>query len=131
MFALVAATGAVGALQMAHIRMGIFTSQGADLLCPALLYIVMRRNQSLLRRVWRARPTADQAAAIMLVSCYAWEFCQRYDLSGTPLFFTHGTFDPADLAAYTIGVALAYLPDRLLAHLAVEQFFRPRTEPKE
>ena len=105
MAALVVATGTVAALQMAHIRAGLVTSAGADLMCPALLYIVTRRDQTLLRRVLPLHLGPDQAAALNLIACYAWEFCQRYDLRGTPLFFTHGTFDPMDLLAYTVGVA--------------------------
>jgi hypothetical protein len=125
MAALVVATGTVAALQMAHIRAGLVTSAGADVLCPALLYIVTRRDQTLLRRVLPLHLGPDQAAALNLIACYAWEFCQRYDLRGTPLFFTHGTFDPMDLLAYTVGVAAVYLPDRLIHRPAVEEFFRP------
>ena len=128
MVALVTATGVVAALQMAHMRVGIFTSQGADVLCPALLYIVMRRNQTLPRRVWRSRPSAGQAAAMVLGACYAREFCQRYNLQGTPLAITRGTFDTMDLLAYTLGVAAVYLPDRLIHSAGVEEFFRARLE---
>jgi hypothetical protein len=126
MAALVIATGIVAALQMAHMSVGLVTSEGADLLCPALLYIVMRRNQTLLSRVWPKRPSAGQAAGIILGACYAWEFCQRYNLQGTPLAITRGTFDPLDLLAYTLGVTAVYLPDRFVHSTAVEEFFRPK-----
>lgn len=127
MAALAIATGAVGALQMAHIRMGVFTSQGADILCPALLYIVMRRNQTLLRRVWSKRPSPEQAAALVLGACYVWEFCQLRNFEGTPLVITRGTFDVLDLLSYTLGVAAVYLPERLIQHPSVEEFFKPRS----
>lgn len=123
--ALVVATAIVAALQMAHIRAGIVTSAGADVLCPALLYIAIRRESTLLHRVWPRRLSPDQAAALILAACYGWEFCQRYDLRGTPLFFTRGTFDPMDLLAYTLGVAAVYLPDRFIRRPGVEEFFRP------
>ena len=125
MAALVCATGVVAALQMANIRAGLLTSAGADFLCPALLYIVTRRDQTLLRRLMPRRLTPDQAAALTLIACFAWEFCQRYDLRGTPLFFTHGTFDPIDLLAYILGIATAYLPDRFIHSPAVEELFQP------
>ena len=130
MAALVAATGIVAALQMAHIRLGLLTSQGADLLCPALLYLVTRRNQTVLKRLWRGQPSSAQVAAILLGACYLWEFCQRYDLQGTPLAITRGTFDPMELLAYTLGVAAAYLPDRFIHRTAVEEFFRPATDDR-
>src|SRR5262249_14712279 len=123
MAALVVATGTVAALQMANIRAGLVTSEGADFLCPALLYIVTRRNQTVLTRVWPRRPSAEQAAVIILSACYAWEFCQCYNFQSTPLAITRGTFDPMDLLAYTLGVAAAYLPDRFIQSNSVEEFF--------
>ena len=127
MAALATVTLAVGALQMAHIRLGIFTDQGADFFCPALLYIATRRNQTLLKRVWSKRPNPEQAAGLILGACYAWEFCQLHNFEGTPLVITRGTFDTLDLLSYTLGVAAAYIPDRFIHRASVEEFFKSRS----
>jgi hypothetical protein len=36
---------------------------------------------------------------------------QRYDLSGTPLVITRGSFDPFDLLAYTVGLVVIHVVD--------------------
>jgi hypothetical protein len=39
------------------------------------------------------RRGAKFAAVSVSVGCFAWEICQRFDLSGTILYITRGTYD--------------------------------------
>ena len=50
----------------------------------------------------------------MLVACFAWEFGQRFDLSGSILGITQGTFDPLDLVAYALTLGFLYAIDKRL-----------------
>jgi hypothetical protein len=103
----------VGALQMAHVHAGFVTNYGADVVCPALLYVLVRRRKMIPFNLLHVRPRPLAAAACILIPCFVWEILQRYDLSGTPLAITRGHFDPLDLAAYAIGVAVVAVPDLL------------------
>ena len=111
----------IGALQMAHVRAGVVTNYGADLVCPALLYVLARRRSMIPFNWLRYRPSPTVAAVSILIPCFVWEILQRYDLSGTPLAVTRGHFDPLDLVAYAVGVAAVFLPD-------VRSAGRPRSE---
>lgn len=102
----------VAALQMARIRVPVFTDYGADVACPLALYVLARRRVMLPFNILKLRPSPVLAALSVLIPCYIWEFCQRYDLSGTPLFFTKGHFDPLDLVAYTLAVGIPFLLDQ-------------------
>ncbi|MEO8200291.1 MAG: hypothetical protein ABI679_07215 [Gemmatimonadota bacterium] len=104
---------AFGAMDMAGVHGGLLTSYGADVVCPAMLYVVSRRGQSVLRWVTGKRPTPEVAALAVLAGSFAWELNQRYRLGGALLALTRGTFDPLDLLAYTAGVVAVYLADRL------------------
>jgi hypothetical protein len=104
---------AVGALQMVHVRAGALTDYGADFFGPIALYASTRSHGSILRWVFsKGAPSAPLSAVIVLAGCVAWEFCQLFDLSGTPLAITKGHFDPGDLAAYAIGVATAFATEK-------------------
>jgi len=101
----------IGALQMAHVRGGFVTNYGADVVCPALLYVLARRGTMIPFNLLRLRPQPAVAAACILIPCVVWEILQRNDVSRTPLAFTRGHFDPFDLVAYTVGVAAMFLLD--------------------
>jgi hypothetical protein len=55
------------------------------------------------------------SAIIVLAGCTAWEICQLFNLDGTLLAITVGHFDPLDLAAYVLGVAVAFGTETLVA----------------
>ena len=103
----------IGALQMAKVRAGFVTNYGADIVCPALLYVLIRRNRTVLKLLWRSHPTPEFAALILLVACFAWEWSQRYRFEGTVLDIARGRFDPLDLLAYAGAIGAVYAADRL------------------
>ena len=93
----------IGGLQMYRVNAGFLTNYGADLLAPPYLYLMLRGGR------FHLRPLA--ALTTVLGGCYLWEWMQRYDLSGTPLVITRGSFDPFDLLAYTVGLVVIYIVD--------------------
>lgn len=93
----------IGGLQMYHVNAGFLTNYGADLLAPPYIYLMFRQGRL------RLRPLT--ALAAVLGGCFLWEWMQRYDLGGTPLAITRGTFDPFDLLAYTLGLLVIYVVD--------------------
>ena len=99
----VAVFAGIGGLQMYRVDAGLLTSYGADLLAPPYMYLMLRGGRL------RLRPLASLAA--VLGGCFVWEWMQRYDLGGTPLVITRGTFDPFDLLAYTLGLLVSYVVD--------------------
>jgi hypothetical protein len=111
----------VGALQMGHVHAGFVTNYGADVVCPALLYVLVRRRTMVPFNLLHMRPPPGAAAACILIPCFVWEVLQRYDLSGTPLAFARGHFDPLDLVAYAVGVAVVAIPDFLSMRHAQEK----------
>ncbi|HEY3442891.1 MAG TPA: hypothetical protein VGK29_19180 [Paludibaculum sp.] len=42
---------AIGLLQMKRIHLGVITDYGADVVCPALLFVLTRQGKSLLRHL--------------------------------------------------------------------------------
>lgn len=101
-------TAVIGGLQMAHINAGLLTAQGADVVAPALLYVITRDGKSLLRFVG-LRPDRSWlvGGGIFLLSA-GWEFCQRAAI-------IPGIFDPADLVAYALGIGGAMIADVALS----------------
>jgi hypothetical protein len=93
----------IGGLQMYRVDAGLLTNYGADLLAPPYLYLALRGGR------FRLRPLT--ALTTVLGGCFLWEWMQRYDLAGTPLGITRGTFDPFDLLAYTVGLLVSYVVD--------------------
>jgi hypothetical protein len=104
---------AVGALQMYRVDAGVLTAYGADFFGPIALYASLRVNGTIFRRFMTRPPVPAAAAGIVILGCVAWEWCQRYDFSGTPLLITRGTFDPYDIVAYVAGAALAFITEKL------------------
>ena len=82
--ALVAFVG-IGGMQMYEVDGGFVTSYGADLLAPPILYFSFREGYRIPRSglIWRLSPLASLLT--VLGGCAAWEWSQRFDLSGTPL----------------------------------------------
>jgi hypothetical protein len=93
----------IGGLQMYRVNAGLLTNYGADLLAPPYMYLALRGGR------FRLRPLT--ALTTVLGGCFLWEWMQRYDLAGTPLGITRGTFDPFDLLAYTVGLLVSYVVD--------------------
>jgi hypothetical protein len=110
---------AVGALQMYRVDAGVLTAYGADFFGPIALYASLRANGTILRRFVSRPPSPYASAAIVIIGCVAWEWCQRYDFSGTPLMITRGTFDPYDIVAYVTGVALAFITEKLATQKSI------------
>src|SRR5262249_34101508 len=99
----------IGVLQMKGVRAGFLTGYGADVVAPALLYVVTREGKSLLRfMALRPGRTVRVAAGVFALSV-AWEICQK-------LHWIPGVFDPLDIGAYGVGVLVPFAIDRWLAH---------------
>ena len=98
---------------MFGVHAGAITNYGADLFGPIPLYAAFRTNGTVLRRFMKRPLPPAASAAVVLAGCIAWEFCQLYDLRGTPLAITIGTFDPLDILAYVAGVGIAFALDEL------------------
>ena len=97
----------IGALQREHIRLGFVTAYGADVACPALLYVTARQGRSLLRHLGLRpdRPLAIAAGVFALST--AWEV-------GQGVQWIPGVYDSLDIAAYAVGVGVPYVVDRWL-----------------
>lgn len=96
---------AIGLMQMAKLRWGWVTSYGADVICPALLYVISRDGQSLSRYLWMPKDKPNRIAVGIFLLSAAWEVAQR-------IGWLRGTFDAWDLLAYAIGVAVPWWLDR-------------------
>ena len=98
---------AIGGLQMFHVRGGILTNYGADLLGTAWLYAMTRLGLTI---VQRGRPTsAATAAAVIFLLCTMSELGQREHV-------VPGRYDPLDIVAFALAIG---------ACLGVERFFGP------
>ncbi len=92
---------------------GWLTSYGADVLGTAWIWWGWRRTVFA-----RARAPAEATVVTVLLLGVVWEWCQRFDLSGTILSGTQGTFDPWDIVAYAVTLAGCYALERLLQRRA-------------
>jgi len=97
----------VGALQQNHIRLGFVTDYGADIVCPALLYVTARQGRSLLRYVGLRSDRPPVIAAGVFVLSVGWEIGQK-------VHWIPGVYDPLDIAAYAVGVGAPFIIDRWL-----------------
>ena len=117
----------VGYLQSRHINAGFWTNYGGDVIGPVWLYSALRQL-----KIYRKRhPSPEIAAAGLFAACFLWEWCQRYDLRGTVLGITRGSFDPYDVLSYAASLALAYAVDKTFQWQAktVERTGAPRLGP--
>lgn len=106
--ALFAGVVIIGYLQSQRVNAGFWTNYGADLIGPVWLYSGLRQL-----KIWRGRyPSAELAAGGVFAGCFLWEWCQRYDLRGTLLGITRGSFDPYDVLSYAVSLGVAYTVDR-------------------
>ncbi len=80
----------VGQLQTRRVDAGWITSYGGDIVGPMMVWWGARRTLFA-----TTRAAAEWSAASVLAGCCAWELCQGYDLSGTPLAITEGTMTRA------------------------------------
>lgn len=87
--------------------MGLITGCGADVVRPALWYVITRNGKSILRHVGMRpdRPIAIAEGVFGLTA--AWEMAQRFH-------WIPGSYDPFDLLACAIGVIVPLLIDRWL-----------------
>src|SRR5271170_4760696 len=102
---------AIGAIQSKHIRLGFITDYGADIVCPALLYVTARQGKSLLRYVGLRPERPVMIAAGVFVLSVGWEIGQK-------LHWIPGVYDPLDIFAYALGVGATYLIDMWLQYKA-------------
>lgn len=110
----------VGGLQMRRVPAGFLTNYGGDVAGPLFLYGALRQGKTVFHRFTKRVPGPAAAAILLFVACAAWEFCQLFDLSGTPLAITRGHFDPFDLLAYAGTVIACYLGDRYFSTPSLE-----------
>lgn len=99
------------ALGMGHVRAGLLTSYGADLAIPAWLYIATRslhepERRTILRRVLGATP--ELAAGALFLASTLSEISQWF----WPRGLFRGRFDPFDILAYALGLAVCYALDK-------------------
>ena len=104
---------AIGALQMLHVQAGALTNWGADFFAPIALYGSLRTSDAIPR--WFQPPSPLLSAVIVFAGCLAWEICQRFDFRGTLLATTVGQYDPIDIAAYALAVAVAFGTETLVS----------------
>jgi hypothetical protein len=95
-------------LSMADVKAGPLTSWGADVVVPALLYIMLRGLHHPRPRATGLGASAEATAAVLFLGATFVEVSQRYWPQG---FFT-GVFDPIDVLAYAVGVGACYLAER-------------------
>src|SRR5262245_33307638 len=97
---------------MLHVRGGFFTNYAADLTCPAWLYLVFRGLHGGPRGVFGSTlgRTPESAALSLFAASTLTEMSQRYWPHGV----FSGRFDPFDILAYGVGLALCYAAERLL-----------------
>lgn len=101
------------ALNMLHIRAGFLTNRAADVAVPAWLYLIARglhdphgRVRLIQRLIGR---TPELAALSLFVASTLTEVSQYF----WPHGIFRGTFDPLDILAYALGLAVCYAAERL------------------
>ena len=104
----------IGWLQMQHMHLGFVTSHGADVVAPALLFVLTRDGKSLLRFVGLRQNRPAMIAVEVFGLSLICEVCQK-------LHWISGVFDPKDIAAYAVGVTIPYMLDCSLTHLEASQ----------
>jgi hypothetical protein len=110
----VAAMISVG-LQMGGVNGGFFTNYLADLAGPVWMYGILRQKKTVLKNVFSKIATPARAAILVFLVGTAWEACQTFDFSGTPLSITRGRFDPLDIVCYAVSLAACYIADQVYA----------------
>jgi hypothetical protein len=97
------------ALNLLRVRAGFFTNHAADLVVPAWMYVVIRRRAGHRNRFASiVGRTPETAALALFVASAATELSQKW----WPRGVFPGRYDPLDIAAYAVGLALCYFADR-------------------
>lgn len=96
---------------MLRVRAGFWTNYAADIVVPALLFIIIRglhspRRDNVLTRYLGTRP--EVTALTLLVASALTEVSQFY----WPKGIFAGRFDPGDILAYASGIAVCYFFDK-------------------
>ena len=99
------------AMQMIGIDGGFLTSYLADLAGPVWFYGVVRQRKLLFKKLLPSKISPMFAAVFVFSVGTAWEVCQAFDLSGTPLAITRGRFDPWDIVCYAVSLSACYALD--------------------
>jgi hypothetical protein len=99
-------------ISMYRIRAGFLSNYAADLTCPAWLYIGIRglhgpTRPSRFGQFFGATP--ERAALVIFSGSGLTELSQIW----WPHGFFRGTFDPYDLVAYTFGVGIPYIVEKV------------------
>jgi hypothetical protein len=100
----------IGWLQMQHKRVGALTSQGADVVAPALLFVLARDGKSLLHFIGLTKDRPVTIALGVFGLSLGWEICQKFH-------WITGVFDPWDILAYAVGVSVPYALDRWMTQM--------------
>lgn len=100
------------ALNLLRVRAGFLTNYLADLVVPALLYVISRGLVPRKRKApfvvqWLGR-TPERAASVLFLASAVTEWSQRYWPQGP----FAGRYDPADIVAFGLGVSTCYICDR-------------------
>jgi hypothetical protein len=111
-WALWAAFIATAALNMLHVRAGFLTNYAADVVVPALLYVMTRGlaerdSRPTLVRKWFGG-TPERAATVLFLASAATELSQR----DWPKGVFRGRYDPLDIAAFGVGLSICYACDK-------------------
>jgi hypothetical protein len=97
-------------LSIQRIPAGLLSSYGADLGCPAWLYIGLRglhgKAPNVLGRFFAATP--ERAAVVVFGGSTLTELSQIW----WPHGFFSGVYDPYDIVAYGIGVGVCYVLEK-------------------
>ena len=96
---------------MIKVNGGIITNYGADIIAPVMLYYLSRKDKTVFSNFFKKGLNEKQAFILIWILCIAWEVLQKFDLSGTPLVITRGTFDPMDILVYTLTLLICYYFD--------------------
>ncbi len=98
-------------LSIQRIPAGLLSSYGADVGCPAWLYIGLRglhgQKPNVLGRYFAATP--ERAAVVLFGGSTLTELSQVW----WPHGFFSGVYDPYDIAAYAIGVGACYVLEKV------------------
>lgn len=93
-------------LQYLNVRAGPLTNWGGDFFGSMAVYGTLRTGGRRSNWLARMRPSPLWSAAIVLVGCIAWELGQISHV-------IPGRYDPWDIAAYVLGVAVVFTAEKV------------------
>ena len=103
-------------LNMARVHGGFLTNYLSDIAFPPYFYIFMRglHNHKIPSSVQWFSQTPERSLVGIWSVGFVSEVCQYY----WPTGIFRGTFDPWDIASYTVGLLLVYVTDKYSARNA-------------